>query len=212
MLNGQYTNYLANAMLDHVHGGGNYTRPATIYLAALKAGDVEVTGGSYARLAVTNNSTNFPAAVNRAKANGAVLAFAQATADWGLIVAIAAYDAASGGNQLWKVPLAGNEKFFLADGSDNTLNSEDHGLTQGQRVTLAELSADAPALPVNLAANTVYFVRDVTQHSFKLSATDGGSAIAAGYGAGRVATYKAREVYDGDTLSFAIGDLTIFHA
>ena len=49
------------------------------------SGTNEVTGGSYARVAVTNNNTNFPATAALAGANGTAIAFPTATADWGTV-------------------------------------------------------------------------------------------------------------------------------
>jgi hypothetical protein len=80
--------YLENAILDHVLGGPDYTRPGTLYIALYTVaptdagGGTEVAGGSYARVAVTNNSTNFPAAAGGAKTNGTLIEFAEATANW----------------------------------------------------------------------------------------------------------------------------------
>ncbi len=110
---GSKSDYLENALLDHVLGGGDYTRPATVYVglwtAALDdtsdgstAG--EVSGGSYARVAVTNNATNWPAAASGAKSNGTAITFPQATADWGTVTYFAILDAATAGNVLyWRV-------------------------------------------------------------------------------------------------------------
>ena len=63
-------------------------------------GGTEVTGGSYARLAVTNDATNFPAAVAGAKSNGVALTMVTASASWGTIVAYALFDASSAGNMI----------------------------------------------------------------------------------------------------------------
>lgn len=52
------TNYLEDALRDHVLLGDTYTAPATVYLALFSTattdagGGTEVTGGSYARVAV----------------------------------------------------------------------------------------------------------------------------------------------------------------
>jgi hypothetical protein len=64
-------------------------------------GGTEVTGGAYARKAVTNNATNFPAASGGAKSNGVEIAFVEATASWGTVVAFAVMDAATAGNMLY---------------------------------------------------------------------------------------------------------------
>lgn len=94
-------------MLNHRYGGPNYDRPATVYIALYTVaptdagGGTEVTGGSYARPAVTNNSTNFPASTGgSAKTNGTTITFPTPTGNWGTIVAVGIFDAASGGNLL----------------------------------------------------------------------------------------------------------------
>lgn len=103
---GSLSDFLENEILDHVFGAATYTAPATVYLALFTVaptdagGGTEVTGGSYARAAVTNNATNFPAASAGAKANGTEIVFATATASWGTVVAAAWFDAVSGGNML----------------------------------------------------------------------------------------------------------------
>jgi hypothetical protein len=104
---GSKSDYLENKSLDHVLGGGDYTRPGTVYIALYTAaptdagGGTEVTGGSYARVAVTNNATNWPAASPGSKQNGTAFTFPQATANWGTVVAFGILDAASGGNLLY---------------------------------------------------------------------------------------------------------------
>lgn len=57
-------------------------------------------GGAYARAAVTNNATNWPAAAAGVKANGSAITFAQATAPWGTVTHFGIFDALSGGNLL----------------------------------------------------------------------------------------------------------------
>jgi hypothetical protein len=98
------SNYLENKLLDHVFGGPDYVRPGTLYVALFTAapndggGGTEVSGGSYARVAVTNNATNFPAAASGAKSNGTAITFPTATAGWGTVTHWAIFDASSGGN------------------------------------------------------------------------------------------------------------------
>jgi hypothetical protein len=70
-------------------------------------GGTEVSGGAYARIAITNNATNFPAASGQSKSNGVLVNFGSASgADWGVIVAAAVYDASSGGHELYWGPLS----------------------------------------------------------------------------------------------------------
>ncbi len=106
MIAGSFNDFLEDELLDHVFGAAAYTAPATLYVALYTVapsdtgGGTEVTGGSYARVAVTNNATNFPAASGGAKSNGTVITFPTATANWGTVVAFAILDAATNGNFL----------------------------------------------------------------------------------------------------------------
>lgn len=101
------SDYLENKVLDHVFGGGDYARPATVYVALFTSapsdagGGTEASGGAYARAAVTNNSTNWPAAAGAVKSNGTAITFAQATAPWGNVTHFGVFDALSGGNLLY---------------------------------------------------------------------------------------------------------------
>ena len=104
---GSYSNYLENELLDHVFGGTDYSRPATLYLALLTAAPDDTSTGStiteatytgYARKSITNNDTNFPAASGGAKSNGAEIAFAECTAGSSAITHWALVDASTGGN------------------------------------------------------------------------------------------------------------------
>ena len=94
---------LEDKVMNHVLGGSDYTRLATVYLALFTAapnetgGGTEVSGGSYARLAITNNATNFPAASGGQKTNGIALTFPAASASWGAVSHWAIMSASSGG-------------------------------------------------------------------------------------------------------------------
>lgn len=84
-----------NIMLDRLLGSGT---PATVTVALYTApptdagGGTEVTGGSYARVSVTNNATNWPAAAGGQKSNGTVITWPAATASWGTISHFAIFD------------------------------------------------------------------------------------------------------------------------
>lgn len=102
-----FTDYLENEVLDHILGGADYTRPATVYIALSTttpaengSGFTEPSVGAYARVAVTNDATEWPAASGGSKANANAVTFPTATADWGLITHYGIFDAASGGNLL----------------------------------------------------------------------------------------------------------------
>jgi hypothetical protein len=118
---GSKSDYLENELLDHVLGNAAYTAPATVYVALYTVaptdagGGTEVSGGSYARVAVTNNATNWPAASGGAKANGTAITFPTATADWGTVVAFAILDAATAGNFLYWADLTANKTVSSGD-------------------------------------------------------------------------------------------------
>lgn len=98
------SNYLELALLDHVFGGGDYTRPATLYVSLHTAdpgetGANETTGTAYAREPVTNNATNFPAAAAGAKSNGTLIQFdTPGAGGWGTVTHLGIWDALSAGN------------------------------------------------------------------------------------------------------------------
>ncbi len=100
------SNYAGNLILDRILSLGALTPPATWYVALYTAaptpstGGTEVVGGSYARVALTNNLANFPAAAAKAKSNGIAATFVQATALWGSVVAVGLCDALTVGN-IW---------------------------------------------------------------------------------------------------------------
>ena len=132
---GSFSDFLENELLDHVFGAAAYTAPVTAYIALFTAaptdagGGTEVSGGSYARLAVTNNATNFPAASGGAKANGVDFTFVSATANWGTVTSFAIFDAVSAGNMLCWATLAvskavnsGDTAKFLTGDLDITLD------------------------------------------------------------------------------------------
>ena len=96
------SNYLENALVNAVLRNTAYTSPTTVYAAlfttdpAEDASGTEVTGGSYARTAVT-----FVAPTNGATDNSADVTFPTATANWGTVTHAAIFDASTAGNMLF---------------------------------------------------------------------------------------------------------------
>lgn len=107
---GSKSDYLEAKLLDHVLGATVYTAPATVYVALFSAapsdagGGTELSGNGYARVAVTNNGTNWPAATGTSptsKSNGTAITFpAATTADWLAATHFAVFDSNAGGNML----------------------------------------------------------------------------------------------------------------
>ena len=125
------SNYLENEILDHILGGGDYTRPATVYVGLHTSNPdeddsgTEVSGGSYARVSVTNNATNWPAASGGAKSNGTAVTFPTASASWGTVTHFGIYDAASAGNLLYYGALTASKSIDSGDTAEFAIGEID---------------------------------------------------------------------------------------
>jgi len=86
----------AAELLNKDFGATNYTATATWYVG-LRAGGTELSGNGYARVAVTNNTTNFPNIAANIMVNGTVITFPAASADWATADEVCLFIASSGG-------------------------------------------------------------------------------------------------------------------
>lgn len=110
------TDYLANALLNHILRNTAYPSPTSVYAAlytvspgAVSTG-TEVSGGSYARQLAT-----FSTPSGGDSSNSALLTFPQATAPWGTVVAVAIVDALTGGNILYYGALTASKTVGTGD-------------------------------------------------------------------------------------------------
>ena len=101
------TYYSANRILDRNFGSTAYTPPATMYFGLSTTpvqidgtGATEPSGGSYARVAFTNDKTNWGVSSNGVLTNLVALQFTESTASWGTITYVFIADALSAGN-IW---------------------------------------------------------------------------------------------------------------
>lgn len=110
------TNYLETQVLNHVLRNVAYTPPSAIYVGLFTAlptdsgGGTEVSGGAYARQPVT-----FTVPSPDTVSNTAVVTFPTASADWGLIVGFALFDAVTAGNMLYYTTLGTNRLVVTND-------------------------------------------------------------------------------------------------
>ena len=110
------SNYLENALINATLRNTAYTSPATVYVALFTtdptdAGSgTQVSGGSYARVAVT-----FGAPSNGVTTNSAAVEFPQATANWGTVTHIGLYDALTVGNLLYHTALDASKTIETGD-------------------------------------------------------------------------------------------------
>lgn len=120
---GALTNHAENKLIDHIFRGQASTLPATWYVGLdtvacnQAGGGTEVTGGSYARVAVSASLANFAgtqsagstsasSGTGGATSNNAEIPFAVPTADWGTVVSYRFWDASTSGNAWLCVTLA----------------------------------------------------------------------------------------------------------
>ena len=112
-----WTDYAENKIIDAVFRGQALNAPATFYVALFTTADndagsarVEVSGGSYARVAITSSLTNWAgtqgasttvasSGTSGMTSNNNVIQFASPTANWGTVQGIGLFDAATGGNE-----------------------------------------------------------------------------------------------------------------
>ena len=110
------SNYLENALINATLRNTTYTSPATVYVSLwtsdpTDAGSgTEVSGGSYARTAVT-----FGAPSNGVTTNSAAVEFPQATASWGTIAYFGINDASTSGNLLYHSPVTTSKAIDTGD-------------------------------------------------------------------------------------------------
>lgn len=126
------SNYQQNKYLDFLLRAQTFTAPTTVYAAlATTTGNAaacgtEVSGGSYARVAVTSSlanwagtqsagSTSASSGTSGQTSNNGAITFPSPTANWGTVTSFCIFDASSGGNLL----------FFAALTVSKTINNGD---------------------------------------------------------------------------------------
>lgn len=110
------SNYLENALINATLRNTAFTSPTTIYVGLYTSDPTdagtgtEVSGGSYARKAIT-----FGAPSNGVSVNNAAVEFDQATDDWGTIGYFALLDASTSGNMLYHGALTASKTIETGD-------------------------------------------------------------------------------------------------
>lgn len=110
------SNYLENKLIDQLFRGQAFTFPATLHFALFtsapgETGGTEVSGGGYARAAVTASLANFAgtqgagtteasSGTNGTTSNNTAITYPTPSANWGSIVGVGVFDAVTGGNLL----------------------------------------------------------------------------------------------------------------
>ena len=122
-----FSNYLEPKLLDHILRSTSFTTPATPFLALHddqpgEAGSNEVTGGSYARVALVMNAASGNSITNNGNHDFASMPAVTVTH-------ISVWDASSNGNLLMYGPLGGTANTFTGTASGDVCTSYGHGLS-----------------------------------------------------------------------------------
>jgi hypothetical protein len=106
---------MENKLIDQIFRGQAFTFPSSLYFGLLTAapsdtgGGTEVSGGSYARVAVTASMANFAgtqsagsttasSGTSGTTSNNVSITFPTPTASWGVVSYMGVYDASTSGN------------------------------------------------------------------------------------------------------------------
>lgn len=206
------SNYLEDALINHIFRNTDFARTANIYVALFTAapsdagGGTEVSGGSYARQAVaTGSSSGWAAASGGATENSSAITFPTATANWGEIVAMGLFDALSSGNLLFWGFLHQAGLEFTAAATGDVFTCPGHTLANNDRVILKGSN-----LPAGVSADTLYWVVGVSGSTFQVATTQGGTAIdLTADGAGMVYKVNTKTISSNDIFRFNAGDLDV---
>ncbi len=123
---GAMSDYLENKIIDWLLRAQSYSPVATTYVALLTAapsdtgGGTEVSGGSYARVAITSGttawagtqsagSTSASSGTGGTTSNNAAVTFPAPTGNWGVCTHFAIYDASTSGNLLFWAALTASK-------------------------------------------------------------------------------------------------------
>ncbi len=144
--------------------------------ALTDVGTTEVTGGSYARQAVTWSAAGTPAAGQASNTGALSVPIPAGTT----VQSVGLWDAGTAGNLLGVFPYGSTGQ--VVDGvatvsTADLFTSVAHGLTTDDRVFFAAIAGET--LPTGISATTLYFVlaSGLTTDAFKVSTTSGGSAL-----------------------------------
>lgn len=111
-----FSNYLENALINATLRNTSYTSPTTVYVALYSTDPTdadtgtEISGGSYARTAVT-----FGAPSNGVSTNNADVTFPTATGSWGTVTHVGIRDASTSGNLLYHSSLTTSKTVSSGD-------------------------------------------------------------------------------------------------
>jgi hypothetical protein len=157
-----------NAMLDAL--GITHVGAFTDFPTDSGAGSNEVAGGSYARQPISYSSAS---GGSKSKAAGTVSIPIPAGTT---VYFLGGFSASTSGTMLKWAPInGGSVKGVGTAATTDVLLSNGHGLVDTDRVFLTTVNGES--LPAGLSAGVLYYVVSGTTDTFKVSLTNGGSAV-----------------------------------
>lgn len=209
-----FSNYAEDKILDHVFGATAYTAPASRHIR-LHTGPPGETAGSNLATEGTRKAVTFGASTAGAISSNAQVQWTaynaggagatETVTHWSMWDAAGTGSPPVGGNVLATGPLGGIAPFTASvDAANETFTAQAHGLAVGNTVEVYALPGNT--LPAGLAADTAYTVATApTSSTFTLTGvnvTASGTCV--------VQRYVGKVVNDGDTVTIASGQVTIY--
>jgi hypothetical protein len=215
-----FTDRTAQGILNHVTGvSAIYTLPTT-YLALFTAvgidagtGFTEVTGGSYARVALSGLIGASTGSAPSQSANSSAITFTTATASWGTIIGWGLCDAPTSGNlNFWDY--LGNFNWLpttVSSASPAVLTAPAHGYSAADTVVFStEYDGTAPSFS---ASNFTGLLAVVSPATDTFTVTNGGTAVnTSSTGSGMIRKVGSQTIGTGIQASFAAGALILLSA
>lgn len=177
-------------------------------------GYVEVTGGSYARIATGSGDWAVPSgSAPVSMTNNFILNFPTASADWGTVVAWGLWDAPTSGNQgLWDY--LGNFSWLpatVSTASPGVITAKAHGIAVADTIVFTnEYGGTSPTFSQStftgllVVAHSATDTLDVTNSSTQVNTSSTGS--------GMIRKITSRTISNGDPAFFAAGAITMTSA
>lgn len=212
------SDYAEGKVLDYVFAGGTFTQPTTRAIK-LHTGPPGDAGTANAATETTRKAVTFAAASGGATSSSAQAQWTGYNAGGGgtgggqteTITHWSMWDSTTTGNCLATGPLGGVAPFTASVDTADLFTAQGHGLAAGNTVEVYALPGNS--LPAGLAADTAYYViaSGLTTSAFKISTTAGGTAVdVTAAGTCVVQRYIGKVVNDGDTVTIASGQVTIY--
>jgi len=211
------TDYSADNVLNYIVGKTAMPTLPTTYLALFTAvgtdggtGFTEVSGGSYARVALSGDWSAASGSAPSTIVNGSAITFPTATASWGTLIAWGIYDASSGGNLLaWDY--IGNYSWLpatISSASPGVITSHAHGYNAADTIIFStEYGGTAPSFSQSNLTGQLAVVSPTTD---TFTVTNSGTAVnTSSTGDGMVRKIAPQAVASGITVSFAASSITI---